>query len=57
MRLFDAINSYKPVLAGVCLFEIRQIKVFVADDCVSSTVISGWSSANKVKEKKNNKLE
>lgn len=44
MRLFDSVDTYEPMLAGVSLFEISQIKVFVSDDCVSCAIISGRAS-------------
>lgn len=44
MRLLDAVNTDEPMLAGVSLFEISQVEVFVSNDGVSSTIVSGGAS-------------
>lgn len=46
MGLLDAVNADEPVLAGVSLLEICQVKVFVADDGVSGAIEAGGASAN-----------
>lgn len=50
VRLFDSVDTHEPVLAGVSLFEISQVKVFVSNHSISCAIITSWSSGrvNKV---------
>lgn len=47
-QIFHFVNSYKPMLSGVCLFQHIQFEVLVADLSGTYTIVAGWLTTFRV---------